>query len=180
MKYLNNTWKNRSGCLGIPDKMGLPIFCCESHCPVQRASGREVFWDFCCACLYYCHCMFGRALTVCVQQGHTKRYVRDTWCGPDRCLTDVPGHCTWDVPHFRLRSLHSAGRVGHVSFWFSLRLCGVLKTLRLTFWFCLHRSAPSPEMAFLSVCESLLSVPYRRHFSWSCWGWQRACFVLRQ
>lgn len=73
MKYLKYAWKNRSGLLDIPDKMGLPIFCCESHCPVWRASGWQVFWDFCCACLFFCHCMFGRALTLCVQQGHTKQ-----------------------------------------------------------------------------------------------------------
>lgn len=73
MKYLNYTWKNRSGWLDIPGKMGLPIFCCESHCPVGRASGRQVFWDFCCTCLFFCHCVFGRALTACGQQGHTRQ-----------------------------------------------------------------------------------------------------------
>lgn len=43
MKYLKYLWKSRSGLLKIPGNTGLPIFCCESHCPGQRTCEQQVF-----------------------------------------------------------------------------------------------------------------------------------------
>lgn len=72
MKYLKYLWKSRSGLLKIPGNTGLPIFCCESHCPGQRTCEQQGFFET--SAVQFCFSVIACVeVTACGEQGHTKQ-----------------------------------------------------------------------------------------------------------
>lgn len=89
------------------------------------------------ACFSANACVQGKLLYV-GDKTTRSRYEGDAWCW----CTDQQLHSTWDRSHFRLCSLlGSAGHLGHVWFWVSLKSYWILKVLSLIFSLCLHPSA---------------------------------------